>query len=86
MKNFTITKKLLILLCVALASLAVYANAFAWVGWLISALAKTDGGYTLYNLGTATLSILIMLPAAFFAGTTLPLFTVALLLALYSGD
>ena len=63
----------------ALASLAVYANAFAWVGWLISALAKTDGGYTLYNLGTATLSILIMLPAAFFAGTTLPLFTVALL-------
>lgn len=63
----------------ALASLAVYANAFAWVGWLISALAKTDGGYTLYNLGTATLSILIMLPAAFFAGTTLPLFTIALL-------
>lgn len=63
----------------ALASLAVYANAFAWVGWLISALAKTDGGYTLYNLGTATLSILIMLPAAFFAGTTLPLFTIVLL-------
>lgn len=63
----------------ALASLAVYANAFAWVGWLFSALAKTDGGYTLYNLGTATLSMFIMLPAAFFAGTTLPLFTVALL-------
>lgn len=63
----------------ALASLAIYANAFAWVGWLISALAKTDGGYTLYNLGTATLSVLIMLPAAFFAGTTLPLFTIALL-------
>lgn len=65
----------------ALASLAVYANAFAWVGWLISALAKTDGGYTLYNFGTATLAILIMLPAAFFAGTTLPLFTIALLRA-----
>lgn len=63
----------------ALASLVVYANAFAWVGWLISALAKTDGGYALYNLGTATLSILIMLPAAFFAGTTLPLFTIVLL-------
>lgn len=63
----------------ALASLAVYANAFTWVGWLISSLAKTDGGYTLYNIGTATLSILIMLPAAFFAGTTLPLFTIALL-------
>lgn len=63
----------------ALASLAVYANAFTWVGWLISSLAKTDGGYALYNLGTAALSILIMLPAAFFAGTTLPLFTITLL-------
>lgn len=65
----------------ALASLAVYANAFSWVGWLISALGKTDGGYTLFNLGTASISIAIMLPAAFFAGTTLPLFTVSLLRA-----
>lgn len=65
----------------ALASLAVYANAFTWVGWLMQALARTDGGYTLFNLGTATISIAIMLPAAFFAGTTLPLFTVALLRA-----
>lgn len=65
----------------ALASLAVYANAFAWVGWLMQALAKTDGGYTLFNLGTATIAIAIMLPAAFFAGTTLPLFTVTLLRA-----
>lgn len=63
----------------ALASLAVYANAFAWVGWLMQALAKTDGGYVLFNLGTATIAIAIMLPAAFFAGTTLPLFTVVLL-------
>lgn len=63
----------------ALASLAVYANAFAWVGWLMQALAKTDAGYALFNLGTATTAIAIMLPAAFFAGTTLPLFTVALL-------
>lgn len=63
----------------ALASLAVYANAFAWVGWLIQALTKTDAGYAMFNLGTATTAIAIMLPAAFFAGTTLPLFTVALL-------
>lgn len=63
----------------ALASLAVYANAFGWVGWLINSLNKSDGGYTLFNMGTAAISILIMLPAAFFAGTTLPLFTVALL-------
>lgn len=63
----------------ALASLAVYANAFTWVGWLIQALAKSDAGYSLFNLGTATTAIAIMLPAAFFAGTTLPLFTVVLL-------
>lgn len=63
----------------ALASLAIYANAFTWVGWLIQSLTKTDGAYTLFHAGTATLAVLIMLPAAFFAGTTLPLFTVALL-------
>lgn len=63
----------------ALASLAVYANAFGWVGWLVESLAKTDGGYALFNAGTAAIAIAIMLPAAFFAGTTLPLFTVALL-------
>ena len=65
----------------ALASLLVYANAFEWVGWLIHALAKSDGGYALFNLGTAVIAIAIMLPAAFFAGTTLPLFTVILLRA-----
>jgi len=65
----------------ALASLFVYANAFTWVGWLMQALAKSDGGYAMFNLGTATIAIAIMLPAAFFAGTTLPLFTVALLRA-----
>lgn len=65
----------------ALASLAVYAKAFAWVGWLLQALAPTDGGYALFNLGTATIAMAIMVPAAFFAGTTLPLFTVALLRA-----
>lgn len=63
----------------ALGSLAVYANTFTWVGWLMGALAKTDAGYSIFNLGTASIAIAIMLPAAFFAGTTLPLFTVALL-------
>jgi hypothetical protein len=65
----------------ALASLVLYANSFEWVGWLVKALPRTDGGYTLFNFGTAAVAIAIMLPAAFFAGTTLPLFTVALLRA-----
>ncbi|ACE84589.1 fused MFS/spermidine synthase [Cellvibrio japonicus] len=63
----------------ALVSLFFYANAFSWVGFLMESLSRTDGGYQLYNLGTALIAILIMMPAAFFAGTTLPLFTVALL-------
>ena len=63
----------------ALLSLVFYANAFEWVGWLMGALARSEGGYAIYHLGTAGLAILIMLPAAFFAGTTLPLFTLALL-------
>ena len=63
----------------ALISLIVYGNSFEWVGWLIQSLARTDEGYALFNIGTAVIAIAIMLPAAFFAGTTLPLFTVALL-------
>lgn len=63
----------------ALISLLVYGNSFEWVGWLMQSLAKTDQGYTLFNMGTAAIAIAIMLPAAFFAGTTLPLFTVTLL-------
>lgn len=63
----------------ALASLFFYANAFSWVGFLMESLARTDGGYNLFNVGTALIAVLIMMPAAFFAGTTLPIFTVILL-------
>lgn len=65
----------------ALASLVLYANSFEWVGWLVKNLPASNGGYVLFNFGTAAVAIAIMLPAAFFAGTTLPLFTVALLRA-----
>ncbi|MEZ5543829.1 MAG: hypothetical protein R3F10_01265 [Lysobacteraceae bacterium] len=70
----------------ALSSLVFYANAFEWVGWLMAALSHTEGGYVLFNLGTAGISLLIMMPAAFFAGTTLPLFTVTLLRSGFGGD
>jgi predicted membrane-bound spermidine synthase len=65
----------------ALASLVLYANSFEWVAWLVRNLPPTNEGYILFNLGTAATAIAIMLPAAFFAGTTLPLFTVTLLRA-----
>lgn len=63
----------------ALASMFVYANAFEWVGWLMSVIARTSDGYGLYNLATGLISLLVMFPAAFFAGMTLPLLTLALL-------
>lgn len=65
----------------ALVGLALYSQAFAWVGFLMDALGKTEGGYALFNVGTGITAIAIMLPTAFFAGTTLPVYTVALLRA-----
>ncbi|MET0290078.1 MAG: fused MFS/spermidine synthase, partial [Pseudoxanthomonas sp.] len=46
---------------------------------LLSSLARNDSGYRLYLLGTAGMAMLVMVPTAFFAGMTLPLFTLALL-------
>ncbi|MBL8263240.1 MAG: spermine synthase [Xanthomonadaceae bacterium] len=63
----------------ALISLPLFANSFAWVGWLMEHLPKSDAGYSLYGVGSATIALLIMFPAAFFAGMTLPLFTMILL-------
>ncbi|MDR1708218.1 MAG: fused MFS/spermidine synthase [Candidatus Accumulibacter sp.] len=65
----------------ALLSAVAFAASFRWVGWLIAGLGKTDAGYTLFELGTAAVSLAVMFPAAFFAGMTLPLFTMALLRA-----
>ena len=63
----------------ALFSLVVYSHAFDWVGFLMYLLDNTPNGYAWYSFGTAVIAVAIMLPAAFFAGTTLPLFTVTLL-------
>ena len=63
----------------ALLSLLVFAQSFRWVSWMLGAFTRSDSGYTLFSVGSATISLLVMFPAAFFAGMTLPLFTVALL-------
>lgn len=65
----------------ALISIPVFSQSFHWVGWIMGALARSADGYTLYELATATISLLVMFPAAFLAGMTLPLFTLALLRA-----
>jgi spermidine synthase len=63
----------------ALASMLVYANAFEWVGWLMRVITHSAEGYGLFNLASAGIALLVMFPAAFFAGMTLPLLTLALL-------
>ena len=63
----------------AIASVWLLGQAYYWVPAILKALARTESGYLLYNAATAGIAILIMAPAAFFAGMTLPLFTAALL-------
>ena len=63
----------------ALLSLLAFAESFDWTAALVQSVSRTDGGYRMFLLGSAGVAMAVMLPAAFFAGTTLPLFTLALL-------
>lgn len=63
----------------ALGSLFVYTRAFDWVAALMQGLGRTEQGYTFFNFATGLISLAVMFPAAFFAGMTLPLLTLALL-------
>ncbi|WP_395788303.1 spermine synthase [Aquimonas sp.] len=63
----------------ALATLPLYDHAFLLVSGTLDTLAPTASGYLFYNLATASVAIAIMLPAAFFAGMTLPVLTFVLL-------
>jgi predicted membrane-bound spermidine synthase len=63
----------------ALASSLAFAQSFQFVAWLMHVLPRTDAGYTWFNFGSASVALLVMFPTAFFAGSTLPLFTVSLL-------
>lgn len=63
----------------ALGSMFVYANAFEWVGWLMKVIVRSAEGYGAFNVASAAIALLVMFPAAFFAGMTLPLLTLALI-------
>ena len=65
----------------ALLSVPVFTQSFEWVGWIMGAVQRSESGYTLFSAGSAVIALLVMFPAAFFAGMTLPLFTSALLRA-----
>ncbi len=63
----------------ALVSIPIFSQSFVWVGAMVGAFPKTDAGYVMFSLGSGAIALLVMFPAAFFAGMTLPLFTMALL-------
>jgi len=63
----------------ALATLPVYDWTFVLMEWLLKGLARTEAGYLLFNVSGAAIAALVMLPATFCAGMTLPLLTGALL-------
>ena len=59
----------------ALATLPLYVQSFDWVAALLSTFARNDAGYTGFTIARYVLCLLIMLPATFCAGMTLPLIT-----------
>jgi len=63
----------------ALATLPLYDLTFGVMQWLLSVLARSDAGYTVFNAASHLIALGVMLPAAFCAGTTLPLITHCLL-------
>ena len=67
----------------ALGTLPLYNVTFNLMAFLLNALASNDSGYILFVLGSHAIAMLIMLPATFLAGMTLPLFTLILLRGKY---
>jgi spermidine synthase len=63
----------------ALATLPLYVFSFEWIASLLATFARTDSGYTGFTLARYGLCLVIMLPATFCAGMTLPLITQTLL-------
>jgi spermidine synthase len=63
----------------ALLTLPVYDRSFELMEYLMNGLARNEAGYLLFNLSGQAIAMLVMLPATFCAGMTLPLITGALL-------
>lgn len=63
----------------ALATLPLYVASFGWISSLLSTFARNDAGYIGFTMAKYGLCLIIMLPATFCAGMTLPLITRALM-------
>lgn len=65
----------------AIATLPVYVASFDWIVDLFATLRRSAEGYRAFNLSRYGVAMAVMVPAAFFAGTTLPLITRILITA-----
>ena len=63
----------------AAATIPVYDASFDLMAWLLGSVSRNGGGFVLFNLGSTAIALLVMLPATFCAGMTLPLITYRLL-------
>ncbi|HYC37128.1 MAG TPA: fused MFS/spermidine synthase [Usitatibacter sp.] len=63
----------------AAATIPVYNKTFDVMSWILSSLARNDAGFLLFSLSSSVIALLVMLPATFCAGMTLPLITYRLM-------
>jgi predicted membrane-bound spermidine synthase len=63
----------------AILTIPLYVRTFDWMAAMLSALQRTDTGYTLFTAFSHSLALIVMVPTTFLAGMTLPLFTYVLL-------
>jgi len=63
----------------ALATLPLYFASFGWTSAFLQTFARSDAGYVGFNLARYSICLVVMLPATFCAGITLPLITRTLL-------
>ncbi|MDH3451046.1 MAG: fused MFS/spermidine synthase [Gammaproteobacteria bacterium] len=69
----------LIMGLLALLTLPLYNSTFDWMAFFMTALRKSEEGYVLFGFARYAIAALVMLPATFMAGMTLPLFTYLLM-------
>jgi spermidine synthase len=59
----------------AVATLPLYIYSFEWIGVLVTTFTPSDAGYNGFTIARYALCLLVMFPATFCAGMTLPLIT-----------
>jgi spermidine synthase len=63
----------------AMATIPLYLASFRWTQVLVTSLTQTNGAYMIFGLVRYALCLVVMLPATFCAGITLPVITTLLL-------